>query len=88
MNTTFIKVQFTLAGVAYQEISNGRVTRYVDVNGNTLFTSPPIGDSCQVIDASADELAAVATAAAATEPPYDVATMGDRRKTKRRSTDQ
>lgn len=88
MGATYVKVQFAIAGVAYQEIVNGGVTRYVDVNGVTLFSSPPVGDSCSIVDASADELAQVAAAALATEPPYNVETMGERRKAKRRNSDQ
>jgi hypothetical protein len=51
MTLQHIRVVFDRAGVAYQEIADGYVVRYVDASGDELFRVPPVGDGCRVIDA-------------------------------------
>lgn len=36
----------------YQEIQNGNVIRYVDLQGSELFVLPPVGNGGSVIDAT------------------------------------
>jgi hypothetical protein len=36
----------------YQEIQNGNVARYVDLDGVELFIQPPVGNGGVVIDAN------------------------------------
>lgn len=50
----YIMVEFAKAGVAYQEVVDGRVVRYVDAGGGTMFVEPPVDDDCRVADASSE----------------------------------
>ena len=45
MNNTYILCRFNYgySGLFYQEISQGVVNRYVDLDGNTLNLNPPYG---------------------------------------------
>ena len=47
----YIRVELENIGGAYQEISGGSVTRYLSLDGDELFISPPIGRSCRVVEA-------------------------------------
>lgn len=46
----YVVVEFEVGGRVYQEALDGTVTRYLDVDGNELFTTPPVGDLCAVVD--------------------------------------
>lgn len=60
----YIKVEFEGAGIAYQEVSDGVVQRYLSQDGQELFVQPPSGDVCRVLD---DEPKAEAWMAAETD---------------------
>lgn len=48
----YILVEIDGIGQAYQEISNGQVTRYLDSAGAYLFDVVPTGHGSKVIDAA------------------------------------
>lgn len=78
------KVEFSKTGVAYQEIDQGKVVRYVDESGSELFVSPPEGEGCKVVEAGATPTIEMSVATAdriATKEAevYDWTRQGDRR---------
>jgi hypothetical protein len=52
---TYVLLQFSF-GLAYQEADTGNVTRYCDLDGNTLFILPPEHDGGEVVDADPPRL--------------------------------
>jgi len=83
----WIRVRFSVAGEAFQEVANGRVLRYVDRFGAERFVEPPVGDSCSVIEAVATPTAAMIAAATTRYALFDPSRGRDRRVVRRRSTD-
>lgn len=53
---TYVLLRFVSVGLAYQEALDLNVTRYTDVDGNTLFVTPPDGDGGTVVDADPPRL--------------------------------
>ena len=70
----YIKVEFEGAGIAYQEVSDGVVQRYLSPDGRELFVQPPSGDVCRALD---DEPKAEAWMAAETD--FRVLSVQERR---------
>lgn len=48
---THILIEIEGIGAAYQEVSEGQVLRYLDLNGVELFKTVPIGQGSWVTDA-------------------------------------
>lgn len=55
---------------AYQESNGGQVTRYTDLDGNTLFASPPVGNGGTILDANAMPVWALPTPQPEPAPEY------------------
>jgi hypothetical protein len=53
---TYILVKFSDGLTAYQEVNDGVVQRYLDAQGSALWTDPPTGIGCVVLDAAPQRL--------------------------------
>lgn len=53
---SYILIEIEGHGDAYQEIANGQVVRYLDVDGTELYKVIPIGVGSWVIDANPTRL--------------------------------
>lgn len=65
-------MQYILLDIGYQEVSDGRVVRYTDLDGNTI--EPPVGYGGRVIDAN-PPAPAWAVADPVIEPPVVVSVV-------------
>jgi len=49
---SYILIEIENIGLAYQEVANGTVTRYLDTDGVEMFAVVPTGHGSTVIDAN------------------------------------
>lgn len=66
----YILVKIDTVGIAFQEIQHSSVTRYTDLDGNTLFVSVPTGLGSMVVDADPEQPLWALSDEVYTDPPY------------------